>query len=268
MSTKTAMAIGAHPDDIEFLMAGTLLLLKEAGFETHYLAVASGSCGSVEYDAAKTRQVRGEEAQRAAKILGAQYHASLVDDLEILYELNLLRRLSAIIRAVKPSVLLVPSPQDYMEDHKNTSRLAVTAAFARGMPNFQTEPASRPIKGEVTLYHAMPQGLRDELRRLVIPGAFVDTSSVQSVKRSALAAHQSQKHWLDLSQGMDSYLDMMEDMSRSVARMSGVFKEAEGWRRHLAAGFCDPADDPLRDALGKHYMLNKEYEGQLGFIAP
>ena len=268
MTTKTAMAIGAHPDDIEFLMAGTLLLLKEAGYETHYLAVASGSCGSVEYDAEKTRQVRGEEAQRAAQILGAHFHASLVDDLEILYELHLLRRLTAIIRGVKPSILLVPSPQDYMEDHKNTCRLAVTAAFARGMPNFQTQPATRPTKGDVTLYHAMPQGLRDELRHLVIPGAFVNTSSVQEVKRAALAAHQSQKHWLDVSQGLDSYLDNMEDMSRSVGKMSGSFKEAEGWRRHLHAGFCDPADDPLRDALGKNYLLNKEYEGQLGFVAP
>ena len=41
-----AMAIAAHPDDIEFLMAGTLRLLAEAGWETHYLTVANGSCGS------------------------------------------------------------------------------------------------------------------------------------------------------------------------------------------------------------------------------
>ncbi|HEU4902789.1 MAG TPA: PIG-L family deacetylase, partial [Flavisolibacter sp.] len=34
---KTAIAIAAHPDDIEFMMAGTLLQLKAAGYETHYL---------------------------------------------------------------------------------------------------------------------------------------------------------------------------------------------------------------------------------------
>jgi len=79
------------PDDIEFYMAGTLVLLKEAGYEIHYLTVASGSCGSVEHDAATTRAVRRREAQRAARILGACWHPSFTDDLEILYELRLLR---------------------------------------------------------------------------------------------------------------------------------------------------------------------------------
>ena len=46
MAENAAMAIGAHPDDIEFYMAGTLLLLKKAGYEIHYLNVASGNCGS------------------------------------------------------------------------------------------------------------------------------------------------------------------------------------------------------------------------------
>ena len=46
---KSAIAIGAHPDDIEFMMAGTLLLLKKAGYEIHYMNVANGSCGSVQY---------------------------------------------------------------------------------------------------------------------------------------------------------------------------------------------------------------------------
>ena len=46
MDKKVAMAVAAHPDDIEFYMAGTLLLLREAGYEVHYMTLASGSCGS------------------------------------------------------------------------------------------------------------------------------------------------------------------------------------------------------------------------------
>jgi hypothetical protein len=49
MSAPAAIAIGAHPDDIEFTMAGTLALLKKAGFRIHCLNIASGSCGSLEY---------------------------------------------------------------------------------------------------------------------------------------------------------------------------------------------------------------------------
>ncbi|MGI8966170.1 MAG: PIG-L deacetylase family protein, partial [Limisphaerales bacterium] len=71
---KTAFAIAAHPDDIEFMMAGTLLLLKNAGYKIHYLNLASGNCGSIEYNSATLKKTRLQEAKQAAKILGAQFH--------------------------------------------------------------------------------------------------------------------------------------------------------------------------------------------------
>jgi len=47
MSAKpAAFAIGAHPDDIKFMMAGTLILLREAGWSLHYMNIANGSCGT------------------------------------------------------------------------------------------------------------------------------------------------------------------------------------------------------------------------------
>jgi LmbE family N-acetylglucosaminyl deacetylase len=112
---RTAMAIGAHPDDIEFMMAGTLVLLKQAGFETHYLNIASGSCGTKVHSVARIRAIRRRESEQAAQVLGAVFHPCLVDDLEIYYEKKTLSRLAAIVREVNPAILLVPSPQDYME---------------------------------------------------------------------------------------------------------------------------------------------------------
>src|SRR5437588_6810411 len=220
MPHRIAIAIAAHPDDIEFYMAGTLLLLREAGYQTHYLNLASGNCGSLKYNAAAMRSIRNAEARAAAKVLDAQFHPSLTDDLEILYTLELLRVLAAIIRNIRPAIILTHSPQDYMEDHTNTSRLAVTAAFARGMPNFRTAPPTKAVPGELTVYHAMPHGLRDQLGRRVLPGLFVDTTRVHATKREALAAHHSQKSWLDASQGMDSYLRIMDDLSLEVGEMS------------------------------------------------
>lgn len=254
-----AMAIVAHPDDIEFYMAGTLVLLRDAGYEIHYMTIASGSCGSLEFGAATTRSIRRKESKEAAAILGAVYHPSLADDLEIFYEIGLLRRLAAVVREVKPSILLVHSPEDYMEDHTNSCRLAVTAAFARGMPNFKTIPPRRAIDGTVTVYHAMPHGLQDGLRRAVQPDLLVDTADVHAVKRRALAAHRSQKEWLDASQGMDSYLKTMDDLSLALGKMSRRFKHAEGWRRHSHLGFCARDADPLRDALGKKCQLRRSY---------
>ena len=253
MAKKSAIAIAAHPDDIEFVMAGTLLLLKERGWEIHYCNLSSGNCGSARHNAATTRRLRLAEAKRAAKILGAHFHPPIADDLEILYDLKLLRRVAAVIREVKPSIVLTHSPEDYMEDHMNTSRLAVTAAFSRGMPNFVTAPRRSPVEGDVTVYHAMPHGLRDGLRRPVLAESFVNTTSVQTIKLTALAAHRTQKEWLDVSQGMNSYLRAMEDASLAVGKMSRRFKHAEGWRRHSHLGFSGTATDPLRDAAWKEF---------------
>jgi N-acetylglucosamine malate deacetylase 1 len=263
MPNKVAIAIGAHPDDIEFYMAGTLLQLKKTGYEIHYLTVANGNCGSAQYNAATTRSIRNTEARAAARILGAQFHPSLTNDLEILYSLELLRGLAAVIRDVKPGIVLTHSPQDYMEDHTNTSRLAVTAAFTRGMPNFRTAPPRPSAEYDVTVYHALPHGLCDQLRRRLVPGAFVNTTSVQKTKREALAAHKSQQGWLDVSQGINSFLLAMENMSLEIGCLSKRFKCAEGWRRHLHLGFSATETDPLGEALGKNHLVNKAYERSL-----
>lgn len=261
---KTAIAIFAHPDDIEFGAAGTLMLLAATGWETHYMNVSSGNCGSTTMDAQTTRIARARESRAACEILGAAWHGSIADDLQILYTVEYLRKLAAVIREVQPRIVLTHGPSDYMEDHMNTCRLAVTAAFTTGMSNFHTDPPKACLgPGDVTIYHAQPHGNRDPLRRKIIPGAFVDTSSVHQRKREALAAHSSQREWLDKSQGMDSYVSTMEDLSREVGRMSGKFEFAEGWRRHLHLGFSATDDDPLGGALGEKYFVNEAYEESL-----
>ncbi len=249
MPAPAVLAIFAHPDDIEFVAAGTLLHLREAGWRLHYLNLSGGDCGSMTTGPGETRTIREQEGRAAAAILGAEFHESLASDLCIFYEERLLRRLAAVVRQVQPQIVLTHSPEDYMEDHMNTARLAVTAAFARGMPNFTTDPAVAPITGDVAVYHAMPHGLCDGLRRPVVPDLFVDTTAVQPVKRQALAAHASQKEWLDATQGMDSYLDAGDEAARAVGRMSGRFEYAEGWRRHLHLGLAATDDDPLAAAL-------------------
>ena len=256
-NTKAAFAIAAHPDDIEFYMAGTLLLLKQNGWDIHYMTLSGGNCGSTRFSAATMRKIRRKESRAAAKLLGATCYKSIADDLEIFYDLASLRKLAATVRKVKPRIVLTHSPQDYMEDHTNTCRLAVTATFARGMPNFKTTPRQVAVQGDVTLYHAMPHGLRDSLRQPILPDCFIDTASVHALKREALAAHRSQKEWLDASQGMDSYLQTMDTLSLEVGRMSRRFQHAEGWRRHLHLGFSATDDDPLRDALKEKYLCRE-----------
>ena len=228
-----------------------MVLLGRGGYALHYMNVANGSCGSLEMDRAETIRVRTAESRRAADVLGATYHEPLVDDIQIYYTPELVARMCAIVREVNPRILLLQSPQDYMEDHMTSSRLAVTAAFCRGMPNFPTDPPTEAAQSEVALYHGLPHGLADQLCRPLAPDFYVDVSGVLDTKREALSCHQSQKQWLDKSQGLDSYLQAMEDIAAEVGRMSGQFTHAEGWRRHLHLGFASRDFDPLVDALGQ-----------------
>src|SRR5690554_6700843 len=103
---KTAIAIAAHPDDIEFMMAGTLVLLKNQGYEIHYMNPSTGNCGSIENDSETTAGLRLEEAKNSTQVLGASFHPPICNDFEIFYGIELLRRLTAVIRKVKPSVIL------------------------------------------------------------------------------------------------------------------------------------------------------------------
>jgi N-acetylglucosamine malate deacetylase 1 len=263
VSAPRVIAIAAHPDDIEFVMAGTLLLLGEAGWELHYLNVSTGNLGSTTMTPARTARVRRAEAQAAAKALGATWHAPFCNDVQIFYDDRSLRRLAAVIREIAPGIILTHSPQDYMEDHMTTCRLAVSSAFVRAMPGYQTAPRRRPVQTPVTIYHANPHGIRDGLRRRVHPGAFVDTGAVHERKTAALQCHRSQQGFLDTTQGMSSYVRTMDELSREVGSLSGRFRHAEGWRRHLHWGFCGPEDDPLRSALGRRFLVNERYERSL-----
>lgn len=254
----SALAIAAHPDDIEFVMAGTLLQLKAAGWEIHYVNVSTGNMGSTVMSAAQTARVRRREAQEAAKVLGAKWYAPFCDDMMVFYNEANIRRLTAIVRAARPTVVLTHALADYMEDHMIVARLAVTAAFSRGIPNFRSTPQRPPDLTPCTIYHAMPHGQCTPLREPVKPELLVDTTSVHATKREALACHASQKEWLDATQGQESYLKTMDGFSRALGRQSKKFQHAEGWTRHLHYGFGAENDDPLRDALGKKYLSNRK----------
>ena len=247
----SALAIAAHPDDIEFVMAGTLLLLKEAGWEIHYFNLSTGNMGSTVMSAGETARVRSREAQAAAKALMAKWHAPICDDMQIFYTDENIRRVCAVVREARPAVVLTHALADYMEDHMSAARLAVTATFARGIPNYRSKPQRKSALEPVTIYHAMPHGQCTPMREPVQPELYVDTTRVHAVKRAALACHASQKEWLDATQGQDNYLNTMDAFSRTLGRQARKFQHAEGWTRHLHYGFGAADDDPLRETLGR-----------------
>ena len=249
------LAVFAHPDDIEFRAAGTLLLLRDRGWDVHYCNLSNGDLGSSTLPRKTTAETRAREAQASCRSMGFHWHPPIASDLCIFYTDTHIRRVAALVRSVQPSIVLTHPPVDYMEDHTETCRIAVTAAFSRGMPNYRTIPARKPTLQPLTLYHSLPHGLQGPLRQPVRPEFFVDTTSVHAGKRAGLAAHASQKEWLDVSQGMESYLISLDQGDAQVGLWSGRFAKAEGWTRHLHLGFGAEADDPLQEALGNSLCL-------------
>lgn len=242
-------AVAAHADDIEFGMAGTLILLAQAGCEIHYLNLANGSCGSATHSAEAIAAIRLNEARQAAARIGAKFYPPLAPDIEIFYEKGLLARVGSVMRAVAPDILLVPAPDDYMEDHTNTCRLAVSAAFCRSMPNYPVDPPHAPVNNDVVVYHAQPHGHRDALNRKVYPEFLVKIDAVIEAKAAMLAEHKSQQTWLDQTQGMNAYVETMKNLCAEMGKLTSGCRFAEGWRRHNPLGFCAADANPLAELL-------------------
>jgi LmbE family N-acetylglucosaminyl deacetylase len=179
-----------------------------------------------------------------------------------------MRKVASVIRQTRADIVLTHALSDYMEDHMACARLATSAAFTHGMPNFDTVPPAPTYAHDVTIYHAMPHGLRTPLRQKVRAGLYVDVGAVHDQARQALAAHASQKDWLDKSQGMDSYLLTLDKMAAAVGELSGKYQLAQGWCRHHHLGYSASDIDPLRSSLGSDCVVDAAYEAALDKPAP
>lgn len=234
-----------------------MLRLGARGWQLHYFNIANGCYGSMTMDREACSRARLAEAQRAAELLGARFYPPICDDLAIGYTPELLARVSAVVRTAQPDIVLTHSLVDYMEDHQNAARLAVTAAFSRAMPNYRSNPEVATYSQDVTVYHAQPHGNRTPMGEPVVPSHFVDVSDLLPRKSELLLAHASQGAWLDETQQISSYVSTMEKLNREVGQWSGRFELAEGWRKHLHLGLCSEQADPLTAALSdKHLIMN------------
>lgn len=249
MSNKTILSVLAHPDDAEFLCAGTLIRLKrEHGFDVHLATMTAGDCGSAEHDARAISRIRCGEGARAAALMGASYHCLEEKDLLVMYNDRTMEKVTRLLRLVQPSIVLTHSPADYMLDHEMTSTIVRGAAFAGPIPNFLAERTIGKVLPHIPhLYYCDPIEGKDALGRDVAPGFHIDISSAIDLKADMLAAHASQRDWLLKHHGMDQYLMAMRDQSSKRGRECGV-AFAEGFRQHL--GHSYPQDNVIGELLG------------------
>lgn len=242
------LAIHAHPDDLEIQCAGTLALLAQAGHQVTMATMTPGDCGSAEHDAEAIAAIRRGEAQAAAALIGASYHCLEFRDLAIFNDNESRRRVTEVLRRVRPQIVITAPPVDYLCDHEMTSLLVRDACFAAPIPNFVTrqwEPAP-PIERIPHLYFVDPLEGADRDGKPLVPDFHIATTATYELKRSMLACHASQRNWLLKHHGIDEYLESMTRWSAHRGSEIGV-GHAEGFRQYR--GHAYPQDNLLRELI-------------------
>jgi len=243
---KVALSFGAHPDDAEFMCAGTLALLRQRGWEIHISTMTPGDCGTVQYSREDISRIRRAEAAKAVSILDGGYHCLESGDIFIMYDQPTLLKAIELVRQVRPTIVFTLNPTDYMVDHETASRLAQTACFACGVVNVET-PGVEPFEPVPYLYYMDPVEGKDNFGVPLDPHMIVDIGSAMTTKQQMLCCHESQRNWLLAHHGMDDYVRMMKDGTEHRGRQAGC-TYGEGFRQHL--GHAYPQDNILAAELG------------------
>ena len=189
---RTVVAIGAHPDDLEIGIGGTLAKLQKSG--AHVVMVVASI--------PKDYEVRMEEAKRGAEILGCELRFLVGDGparLEDLKTCNLVEMLDAVIKEYEPAAVLTHSNADFHNDHLLIYNACLPTQRLRYFDFFSYHPTNcRPVP---VSFH---------------PRAYVDVSDTIDAKMHAITAHASQFG----GRGLDT--EMYREFAHVQGRMIGV----------------------------------------------
>ncbi|MGA9191440.1 MAG: PIG-L deacetylase family protein [Anaerolineales bacterium] len=193
---ESALAVFAHPDDIEFSCAGTMARWAKAGCRIRYVVCTSGQVGirNAETSPEQAKQIRESEQRRAAEIAGAQDVVFLGEtDGILIADLALRKKIVAEIRRFRPEVVVCPDPtvvfanENYINhpDHRAAGLATLEAVFpAAGQPNVFEELAEEGLQAHKTrkvYVTSFSQG-----------DTFVNITDTIDTKVKALMAHESQ----------------------------------------------------------------------------
>jgi len=219
------LAIGCHPDDLEIGCGGTLAKYVKRGDKVVMCHVANGDGGHMVIEPPELRVIRTKEAENAAALIGAEAINVDVSDGEVdATNRETINRLVEVIRYAKPDIIITHNPDDYMQDHMNTSRLAYDASFLATLKHYH--PTSPQHGGVAPLFYM------DTLAGInFIPTEYVDITDEIELKLEALNCHQSQIKWLQDHDNID-FLDFVRTCSKYRGLQCSV-PYAEGFRPYM-----------------------------------
>ncbi|MEC1521472.1 bacillithiol biosynthesis deacetylase BshB1 [Neobacillus niacini] len=217
------LAFGAHADDVEIGMGGSIAKLSASGKRI-------GICDLTDADLSSngTIVLRKQEAKKAAEILGVTERLSLgLPDRGLLLKEEFIREIASVIRRFQPQVVFAPYFEDRHPDHGNCARLVEEAVFSAGIRKYQTKNEEAPHKVS-RLYFYMINGFHK-------PDFTIDISETIEHKIAALRAYKSQFEQTDSSVEtplVNGYIETVEARERLFGQQVGV-KFAEGFKSNV-----------------------------------
>ncbi len=160
------LAIGAHPDDVEFGCGGSLIKYARAGHNVYLLVLTNGEVGG-------NPDQRQKEQEAAVEIIGAkELFWGGFEDTQLEDNLQLILKIEGIVRKINPDIVFLNYSNDVHQDHRAAAKAGLSA--------------TRYIR-EVLFYEVpTTQGFE--------PDIFVDIGEVLEKKAELLKAHSSQTH--------------------------------------------------------------------------
>lgn len=158
------LAIGAHPDDVEYGCGGTLARYAERGHDVFLFVASEGEHGG----AADVR--RREQADSALVLSAREVFWGGYPDTEIPLSRELIVGIETVIRRIAPTMIFVNFPDDTHQDHRNLAQATVSAT--RYIPNF--------------LFYEVPS------TQNFAPNCYTNIDKILDRKLAALEAHRSQ----------------------------------------------------------------------------
>ena len=225
-----ALAVYAHPDDPEISCGATLARWAAGGCEVHVLVCARGEKGSLDpaTDPDELARRRDAEMEASGRVLGLAGRRHLgFGDGELPDSADLRRQVVAVIREVKPQVVLCNDPTAVFfgdtyynhADHRITGWAVLDAvAPAAGNPHYF--PDAGPAHQVESVF----------MSATLEPNVWVDVGSSIETKIEAVLCHRSQ-----LGEGGDFFRDVLHQRAEDGGRLAGV-RYAEGFRRLTLAG--------------------------------
>ena len=198
------LAFGAHPDDVELHIGGTLAKMAATGYEVGVVDLTRGELGT-----RGTPVIRSREAKKAAGILGLKVRENLgLPDGGVLVTPESRLKVIRALRKHRPMMVLAPHWEEAHPDHANAGRLVAEAAHHAGLAKIKT--GQDHFRPKAILYYMLPPYER--------PTFIVDVSAHIEQREQAIRAHQSQL--FDPQRAPDTYLSQPDFLYRVDAVVS------------------------------------------------